>query len=236
MAIQALPLEERETYFLNLWESISSRPWDEPTFLEIVNALGNPAIYKVVEPSFHDSGNASHLASLAADTRDKVAYPDLGKLLDPAVAFLLDSPYQAEQEIGLEAAEAYNLPDLEADMIRLLEAPESNATVVNLAIGALSKNPSPKTRTVFGKLFQDEKLSFELRLASLNALLRGKGQSDSHSLSLLQRHWTMLKNGSLSTLYPLRSGEPNLVGFAGLRSIDGSGFRYLDPGAHARNQ
>ena len=181
-AIQALPLEKREPYFLDLWESINRQPWDEPTFLEIVNALKSPSIHRVASPSFLDLKNASHLVSLATDALDKVAYPDLGKLLKPAVTDLLNSPRLADQETGLEAAEIYNLPDLEADIISLLEAPESNATVVNLAIGALSKNPSAKTRTVLEKLFEDKEFSFELRLASLNALLRGRGRSDPDSL------------------------------------------------------
>ncbi len=181
-AIQALPLAIREPYFLDLWETISSQPWDEPTFLEIVNALEIPAIFKAVEPSFHDLSIASNLASLAADTRDRVTYDDLGELLKPAVTYLLNSRHQADQEIGLEAADAYNIQDPEAHMIRLLESPESNATVVNLAIGALSKNPSAKARTAFGKLLGNRELSFELRLASLNALLRGKGRPDSNAL------------------------------------------------------
>ena len=181
-AIQALPLEKRLPFYPDLWDSINTKPWDKATFIEIINSLQEPVVHKAVKPSFLDLENARNLVSLANESLGEVDSDNLEPLLQPGVTYLLQSRDQADQLLGLKAVEAYRLPNMEYDIIRLLESPDSNSKVMNLAIGALSNNPSAKARTVFEKLFEDEELSFELRLASLNALLRGKGRPDSNSL------------------------------------------------------
>ncbi|MCZ6673123.1 MAG: HEAT repeat domain-containing protein, partial [Verrucomicrobia bacterium] len=107
-AIQALPLEIREPYFLALWDSINSKPWDKATFIEITNALDNKSIYAAAKPAFENLWNASHLASLANEVLDQVASEDLKILLKPAVGYLLTSQDQTDQETGLKAAEKYD--------------------------------------------------------------------------------------------------------------------------------
>jgi len=182
-AIQALPLEKREPYFLTLWDSISSSPWDGATFVEIVNAIEEESIYDLAKPIFDNLWNARRLASLANDALGQVPSENLRSLLQPAVQYLLASQNQSDQEIGLKTANLYKIADLEADIIRLLQAPTSNAIVVNTAISALERQPSPRTKAAFQKLFETPSQSFDLRLRSVHALLKAKGQPDSKHLN-----------------------------------------------------
>ncbi|MCZ6674396.1 MAG: c-type cytochrome, partial [Verrucomicrobia bacterium] len=175
--------EIREPYFLALWDSINSKPWDKATFIEITNALEEKSIYELAKPAFENLWNASHMASLANEVLDQVASKDLKELLKPAVGYLLTSQDQTDQETGLKAAEKYDISGFEADIIRLLLSPYSNKIVIISAITTLEHHPSSKTRTAFQKLFENTNLTFELRLAALNAFLKARGRPDSKLLN-----------------------------------------------------
>ena len=182
-AIQALPQEKRSPYFIDLWSSVSSKPWDGATFVEIANAIEEKTIYDLAKPTFDNLWNAQRLASLANDTLGQVPGENLRTLLRPAVQYLLVSQDQSDQEIALKTVDLYKIAGMEADIIRLLNSPASSNVVVNTAISALERQPSPKTKTVFKKLFEDANQSFDLRLKAVHALLKAKGQPDSKQLS-----------------------------------------------------
>ena len=181
-AIQARPLEIREPYFLALWDSINSKPWDQATFIEITHALKNKSIYAVAKPAFENLWNASHLVSIANEVVDQVASDDLKELLKPAVAYLLSSQDQTDQEIGLKAVESYRVPGLESEMIRLLESPYSKNVVLSSAISALERSPSKLARDAFLKLFENPEVSFEIRLSALGAYLKAGGRANTKQL------------------------------------------------------
>ncbi|MBT6378753.1 MAG: c-type cytochrome [Opitutales bacterium] len=177
-AIQALTLEKKEAYFVDFWDALKSEPWNLATFIEILNAMEKRSIHELAKPVFQNLWNARHLVSLANEALGKAATENLISLLKPGVKYLLASKDQSDQEIGLKAARNYKMTDLEIDIIQLLDSPNSNRTVVMAAISALERKPSPRTKAIFQQRFENASQSFDLRLATLHALLKAQGQPD----------------------------------------------------------
>lgn len=181
-AIQALPLKDREPYFLDLWDAVGSYPWDAATFIEIINSLENKAIRKAVEPTFKDLWKARRLAELAVENLDRIPLQDLRPLLEAPAAFLLGSPDQFDQAVALETVQAYKIRGQEDAVIRLLESSSSNSVVLSAAIAALEWQPSKKVRTALERVFENGAQGFKVRLATLKALIRAKGKPNETTL------------------------------------------------------
>ena len=169
-AIQSLPLEKREPYFLAHWSAINETPWDASTFIEIVKALGNPAIRAAAESHFLDTRNARLLIALANESIADVGTEVLSSLLAPAARHLLLSDQKRDQMAGLQAASSYRIVALEAEVIRLMNSEDQE--VVRSALSTLQRYSSPESRVAFAKRFEDHASRFDLRLAALNGLVK----------------------------------------------------------------
>ncbi|MEO6006031.1 MAG: PVC-type heme-binding CxxCH protein [Opitutus sp.] len=179
-AIQALPLDQRERYFIGLWSEISATPWDVSTYIEIVNALGNPAIRRVVEPYFLEPAHARTLVALANDSVGQVAADVLPLLLKPAVQQLLRSKEKSDRLAGLQAADRYGVRDLEVEELALIDS--SDREVTRGALVALQRYPSDAARVAFERVFENPAAAFELKLTALNAMIKTAAHPAAKSL------------------------------------------------------
>ena len=172
-AIQALSEKNHQKYFLALFDSINSKPWDTSTFIEIANSLGNPGIERAVAPLFQDLWNARHLISKASEVLDRVDSQSLKPLLSSPVGYLLSSSNQADQEVGLQAVTDYRISGYESRIVDLLRKPDSGPRIQARAIEALSINSSEQAIEAFKEVFESPSLAFDIRLASLHAFIKG---------------------------------------------------------------
>ena len=185
-AIQALSQQNHQKYFLALFDSINSKPWDTSTFIEIVNSLDNPTIKKTVAPHFKNLWNARHLVSKSNEVISLIDSQSLKPLLNPAVGYLLDSADQADQEVGLQAVASYRISGFQQSIIQLLNDSDSSPTVLTRAIAALQIKPSENALDTLEQIFEKPSYDFEIRLASLNALIRSNRDADRQSLASFQ--------------------------------------------------
>ncbi len=211
-AIQALSPKNHQKYFLALFDSINRKPWDTSTFIEIVNSLDNPAIEKVVAPHFQNLWNARHLAAKANEVISQVDSQSLKPLLVPAVDYLLASADQTDQEIGLEAVSSYRIAGFEEPIIQLLNNPDSRPSVLNRAITAIQIEPSKQALDTLDQIFKKTSHDFEIRLASVNAMVRKNGDADRQSLaSFLHSLSDFQRDEFIKTFSASRPGSLTLV-------------------------
>ncbi len=186
-AIQALSEKNHQKYFLALFDSINSKPWDTSTFIEIANSLDNPAIKRAVAPHFQNLWNAGHLVSKANEVIDQIDSQALRSMLETPVEYLLESADQSHREIGLQAIASYRINGFETAIIRLLNAPDSGTPIFARAITALQRSPDEKAIAALGKTFENSRLNFEIRLAALNALVNANGLRNPDTLDSFLR-------------------------------------------------
>jgi len=170
-AIQALTEKNHQKHFLALFDSISNKPWDTSTFIEIANSLDNPAVKKVVAPHFQNLWNAARLVNKANEVIDQIDSQALRSMLETPVEYLLASADKSHQEIALRAIASYSINGFGTAIVRLMNAPDSGAPILARAITALQRSPNEKAIAALGKTFENSGLNFEIRLAALNVLI-----------------------------------------------------------------
>lgn len=167
-ASQALPKKEKEYVFLPLWKKAGYKELDEPTFIIVSEMLDNNAISKVIEPVLHQKNKAVTHVSFVLDNIGRVQSDELTRLLKKPILDLLESEDASEQNLGLEAVGKLKINSLKNQVVRLVNDNCSEKTL-GLVLHALQGQPQDN-KQIFKQLFENKKLSVELRASALEAI------------------------------------------------------------------
>jgi putative heme-binding domain-containing protein len=169
-AIQALPTEQKEEKFLDLWTAAKVSQLDEPTFIGVSRMLTNPKVYALVKPVFENPAHAATYLSMALKNQEQVQSPELSSLLETPVKALLKSGAEPDVQLALDAIGRLKIKTSRDALVALIDDQTPTRTL-NLALKALENNPQANKET-FAQLAQNKKFGFDLRASALHSLSR----------------------------------------------------------------
>jgi putative heme-binding domain-containing protein len=181
-AIQALPVEQKETAFLKFWPKSNIKTLDESAFIGIAEMLANKEIYEAVKPVFQNPVHAAAYTQIALQNQARVQSPELTQMLLIPISTLIKSESQPNIDLALDAIGRFKMDNLREAIISLVNDQTPDNTL-KLTLKALEINPKA-SQEVFKQIVQNKKLSFEVRAAALNSL--SKASPTEGELALLK--------------------------------------------------
>jgi putative membrane-bound dehydrogenase-like protein len=169
-AIQALPKEKKEQYFLSLWPSASISELDESHFIIVSQMLDNKKIHQLVKPYFSNLDHASTYVSYAVQNQATTQSDLLVDLLKKPIEHLLTQGTEPEQHLGLEAISRFRI-NYPGQQLSLLINNKVSEKTLNLVIKALEVDLSAN-QDYFVAVFKNENFSFNNRALALNDFLK----------------------------------------------------------------
>ncbi|MBX2925185.1 MAG: HEAT repeat domain-containing protein [Chitinophagaceae bacterium] len=169
-AIQALPEEQKEEKFIQLWPKAGITTLDEPTFIWLGKMLSNPAIYNMVKPVYENSANAEKYIALALHHQQQVQSEALSQLLENPALTLLKTGKPADKQLALDAIAKLRIKVPREPVVAMINSKADEKTI-GLALRALEVNPSANKAT-FMQIARNPAHPFNLRLASLHSLAK----------------------------------------------------------------
>jgi putative heme-binding domain-containing protein len=169
-AVQALPEGQREAGFLKFWPKAEMAVLDESTFVSMAAMLKNSDINQAMKQRLSDPAQAKNYTTFALQNQSQVQSPGFAEILELPVNTLLASKEQAEKDMALDAIGRFQIvksSNLVAGMIN----DQLSDNTLKLAIKALELK-SKENQSVFARLVQDKKISFDVRAAALNSLTK----------------------------------------------------------------
>ncbi len=201
-AIQALPKEQKEEMFLNLWASAKMSQLDESTFIWITKMLTNQKIYTIVKPVIENLNNAAKYLEFALKNQQQVQSAGLSSLLETPVRVLLKSDSESNRQLALDAIGRLKIKT-PREAITALINDQTSASTLNLALKALESNPKAN-KEIFVQILQNEKLEFDLRVSALHSLSKADSTA---ALQTLQKWITEFNYEQKRTLATILSGS-----------------------------
>ena len=180
-ASQALPEQEREQVFMDLWKKAGYKELDEPTFIIVAGMLENKNIYNAVSPILEQKEKAEKHVSLALDNLARVQSHELTRLLVEPIRDLLRSEEGPQQRLGLEAVGKLKVHGLRDDVVPLIKEDISEETLI-LAMGALQDRPA-ENKEVFARIAKNKTLGLELRTSAIQTLANTEPKGAAEILS-----------------------------------------------------
>jgi len=167
-AIQALPKQLEEKYFLALWSTADIKDLDESTFIQISKMLENKKVYSTVKVIFQDPTHAAKYLDFALRNQQEVQSPTLSALLESPANVLLKSDSLTDKKIALEAISRLKINAPYNDICALIND-ETPSAIVKLAMLALEPDMK-QNKLQFERIFNNKKYDFEVRIAALNSI------------------------------------------------------------------
>jgi putative heme-binding domain-containing protein len=169
-AIQALPAGQKEIAFLKFWPESNLTTLDESTLTAISEMLKNKEIYEAVKGIIQNPVNAANVVSIALQNQARVQSPELTAILLVPISTLLKSDSQPNIDLALDAIGRFKIEKMR-DAITSLINDQTPDNTLKLALKGLEINPKA-SQEVYMRIVQNKKLSFEVRAAALNSLLK----------------------------------------------------------------
>jgi putative membrane-bound dehydrogenase-like protein len=182
-ASQALPKQEREQVFMDLWKKAGYKELDEPTFIIIAGMLENKNIYNAVRSILEQNEKAEKHVSLAMNNLAQVQSDALTKLLVKPIRHLLLSKESHQQHLGLEAVGKLKIHSLRNYIVPLIKEDISEETM-KLVMGALQNLPV-ENKEVFAQIAKNQIWGLELRAAAIRTL----SNADLSGANKILSHW-----------------------------------------------
>ncbi|MCK0158287.1 c-type cytochrome [Cellulophaga sp. F20128] len=180
-ASQALPKEEREQVFVDLWKKSDQKDLDEPTFIIVAGMLENRKVLNVVLPVLENEAEAQKHVTLTLKNIAKVQSEALTLSLIKPIKHLLKSTDRTQQNLGLEAVGKLNIHALRNAVIPFVDKGFSSETI-KLAMFALKGQPI-ENKAVFERIAKMETLELELRASATQTLAKADIQSAENNIS-----------------------------------------------------
>lgn len=174
-ASQALPEEQRETAFLELWPEVDMTMLNEPTFIIIAKMLDNKQIAKMVKPVIHNPDHAATYTNFAVQNQSRIQSPELVRLLKVPVQKILQSDTESEINLALDAIGRFGMEGFSGNIKSLINNQASDETL-NLALAALENKPK-KNKAVFTQIFNNENLGFDIRAEALHNIVKADAEA-----------------------------------------------------------
>jgi len=179
LASQALPKEQRETAFLELWPQVDMNVLSEQTFISIATMLDNEQIVQMVEPVIHNPGHAETYTKFALQNQSRIQSPELVRLLRVPVEKLLQSEAESEINLALNAVGRFNIEGFSGHIEPLIGNQTSEETL-KLALVALENQPN-ENKAVFRQMFNNENLNFDTRVDALHNMVKVDAEAGSRA-------------------------------------------------------
>ncbi|MFD2789816.1 c-type cytochrome [Arenibacter antarcticus] len=167
-ASQALPKEEREQVFVDLWKKSDNQGFDEATFIIVAGMLENRSVLDIVLPVLEDNNKAHEHVSLTLKNLASVQSMELSKALKGPIKSLLKSEDLSEQMLGLEAVGKLNIQGLRNEVLSLIDK-TSSPEMIKLVMSALKKSPS-ENKATFIQIAKLDDLDIELRATAVQTV------------------------------------------------------------------
>jgi len=167
-ASQALPKEERELVFVDLWKKTNKRDLDEVTFVLVAGMLENRNVLNTVLPILENEDKAQEHVSLTLKNLAMVQSKELTKALNGPIKYLLKSEDRSKQMLGLEAVGKLNIQGLRNEVLPLIDK-TATPGMIQLVMSALNNQPVENKET-FIKIAGMETLDIELRASSIQTV------------------------------------------------------------------
>ena len=208
-AIESLPKEMKEAAFLKLWPQARLTQLDEPTFVGIAQMLGNHEINALVKPTLQNPALAKSYVTFALQNQAQIQSPELTEVLAGPVKELLKSNDLTEMDLALDAISRYNMVVAESEIIPFISNRSTDKTL-KLALKVL-ESQAGINQNIFSRLVQDKSLTFDIRAAALNSLVK----ADSIAGGLAFDAWVpSLTRAQRTELVALLSGSQSGAGIA----------------------
>ena len=172
-ASQALPKNEREAVFVDLWKKSDTRELDEPTFIIVAGMLENKKVYDLVRPLFDQNAKAESYVTMALENQAQVQSDKLTTLLEKPIRYLLKNKERSKQIVGLEAVGKLKIAGMRNDILPIIKEKSSEETLQKGMV-ALENRPS-ENKDVFNELAKDEDFSTQLRTKAVSVLAKADG-------------------------------------------------------------
>ncbi|MFH5834172.1 c-type cytochrome [Halalkalibaculum sp. DA384] len=222
-ASQALPEEQRETAFLELWPQVDMKTLNEPTFISITKMLDNKQIADMVAPVIHNPDQAETYTNFAVQNQSRVQSPELVRLLRVPVQKLLQSGNESEINLALDAIGRFGMQGFSGDIEPLINTQSSDETL-NLALAALENQPK-ENKAVFTQIFNNETLDFDTRVNALHNMVKADAEVGSQAVqSWISELGTGQKQELTSVLSTSDQGASLLLGLYERGRIDTEAF------------
>ena len=176
-ASQALPKEERETVFMDLWKKSDNKDLDEPTFIILAGMLDNTKVRSMMLPVLENVGKAQEHVSLTLNNLANVQSKELTNALIEPIGHLLKSGDISQQNLGLEAIGKLKISTLRNAVISFVDKTSSSNTI-KLAMLALMEKPQ-ENKAIFERIAKMETLDLDLKVEAIQALAKADMQAAS---------------------------------------------------------
>jgi putative heme-binding domain-containing protein len=166
-ASQALPIEQRNKAFLNIWAGRDHKAQlDESTFVMFAGMLDHPEIAKEVGPVLENAEYAPTYVAYALKNQAETQSAQLSAILAPVIERMLADP--KSRMMALDAVARMNVPVKSDAVTRLLEG-TAPPELLNAVLKALQTD-SKRNREAILALASDESLAFPTRLSALHSV------------------------------------------------------------------
>lgn len=169
-AVQALPEGQREIAFMKFWPKAKISLLDESTFVSMAAMLKNDEINQAMKQLMANPDHAKTYTTFAIQHQSQVQSTEMTALLETPVKMLLARNEQVDNDLALDAIGRFAIDKFSSCVAGLINDQLSDHTL-KLALKALEVTPK-KNQSVFAKLVQDKKNSFEVRAIALNSLAK----------------------------------------------------------------
>jgi len=167
-ASQALPKEEREQVFVELWQQTDKKDLDGTTFILVAGMLENRRVRDMVLPILENEDKAVEHVSLTLKNMAEVQSTELTKSLMRPIEYLLKSEEISKQLLGLDAVGKLNIQGLRNEVLPLIDK-TSSPEIIKLVMSALHSQPA-ENKATFIKIAEMETLSIELMASAIQTV------------------------------------------------------------------
>jgi putative heme-binding domain-containing protein len=166
----ALPAEQRDAAFLQIWPKANLTVLDESTFISMAGMLKNMEIYRRMKTMLDNPAHAKTYVGLALQNQSQVQSPEMSELLAAPVGTLLAGSAPADINMAIDAAGRFRIAK-SSDAIAALVNEQTPEQTLKLALRALEGNPK-ENQAVFSKIVQNKNFAFNARATALNNLCK----------------------------------------------------------------
>ncbi|MBN3519326.1 HEAT repeat domain-containing protein [Algoriphagus lutimaris] len=167
-ASQALPKQEREQVFVDLWKKNNLKDLDEVTFVIVAEMLENRDVLNLVTPILGNEDKAAEHVSFTLKNLARVQSEELTNALKDPIKSLLKSEDVSNQMLGLDAVGKLKIQGVRNEVLPLIDD-ASNSEMIRLYMSALNYQPVENKET-FIKLSKMETLELELRASAVQTV------------------------------------------------------------------
>jgi putative heme-binding domain-containing protein len=167
---QALPKEDRETVFMDLWKKADNKDMDEPTFIIVAGMLDNMKVRNMMRPVLENMDKAKEHVSLTLKNLAKVQSKELTNTLIKPIGHLLKSADISQQNLGLKAIGKLGIISLRDNVVPFVSE-DSPSETIKLAMLALVGQPE-KNMAIFERVAKMETLELDLRTEAIQVLAK----------------------------------------------------------------